>query len=104
MGAVSVRPAVLLVAGAAIVAGLVAVGRNPQAVGQAAGAAVIDMADGVVSGAVFGIGDRLSLPDTREQSTVEKGRAQLAAGDLWGASFNLPAGEFLSGAWDYLTK
>ena len=104
MAALNVRPMVLLLAGGAVLAAVVVVGRNPQAAGQTVGAAVVDMADGVVSGAIFEIGDKVGLPNTSEQSTVAQGRAELAAGDLWNASFHLPAGEFIAGAWDYLTK
>lgn len=93
-----VRPEILLIAGAAVVGGLLLAGRNAGAVGESLGGAAVDMVDGVVSGGVFAIGDRLGLADTREQTTIEQGRAQLAAGNYWDASFNLPAGEFISGS------
>lgn len=98
----NIRPEVALIAGGAVLAALVYVGKNPASVGQNLGAAAVDLADGVISGGVFAIGDRVGLSDTRQQSTIEQGRAQMAAGDLWNASFNLPAGEFISGAWSKL--
>lgn len=93
------KPAYLIAAGAA--AGLLLVTlKNPQGVGYAIGSGAVDMVDGVVSGGVYSIGDRIGLPDTRQLTTVEQGRAQLAAGNYWDASFNLPAGEFIAGTWN----
>lgn len=94
--------AVLIGAGAAAGFALVALVKNPSGAGRAIGAGAVDLVDGVVSGGVFAIGDKMGLPDTRQLTTIEKGRAQLAAGDYWGASFNLPAGEFISGSWNRL--
>lgn len=94
--------AVLIAAGAAAGFALVALVKNPGGVGQGIGAGAVDLVDGVVSGGVFAIGDKMGLPDPRQLTTVEKGRAQLAAGDYWNASFNLPAGEFIKGSWNRL--
>lgn len=74
--------------------------KNPMGTGQAIGAGAVDLVDGVVSGGVFAIGERVGLPDTRQPTTQEIGRAQLAAGNYWDASFNLPAGEFIRGSWN----
>lgn len=63
--------------------------------GRDLGGAVVDMADGVVSGVVLGIGERVGIP----QTNLEKGRAELEAGNYWDASFDLPAGDFISGVW-----
>lgn len=75
-------------------------GGNIGEAGAALGAAAVDMVDGVVGGAVYAVGDKVGLPDTRQQTVIEQGRAQLAAGNYWDASFNLPAGEFISGVWN----
>jgi len=98
----NIRPEVALIAGGAVLAALVYAGKNPATLGQTIGSAAVDMADGVISGGVFAIGEKVGLPDTQQQSTIDQGRAQMAAGDLWNASFNLPAGEFISGAWSRL--
>jgi len=95
----SVRPEVLLIAAVAVAAGLLIVGRNAGAVGSNLGAAAVDMADGLISGGVFAVGDKLGLPDTRNGSVLSQGQAELAAGDYWNASFHLPAGEFITGSW-----
>lgn len=63
--------------------------------GRALGGAAVDMADGVISGVVVGIGEQVGIP----QTDAERGRAELAAGDYWNASFHLPAGEFIAGTW-----
>lgn len=73
--------------------------KNPQAVGYSIGSGAVDMVDGVVSGGVFTIGDKLGIPDTRQPAVVSQGQAELAAGDYWNASLHLPAGEFISGTW-----
>lgn len=96
----TVRPEILLIAGAAVIAGLLLVGKNAGAVGSGLGSAAVDMVDGVVSGAVIAIGEKVGVPRT----SLEQGRADLANGNLWDASFNLPAGEFIAGAWDRLTN
>lgn len=82
--------------------GLLAVAflKNPMAAGKTLGAGAVDLVDGVVSGGVYAIGERMGLPNTSQPTTQDIGRAQLAAGDYWGASFNLPAGEFISGSWN----
>lgn len=94
----TVRPEILLIAGAAVVAGLLLVGKNAGAVGEGLGGAAVDMVDGVISGTVFAIGEKVGV----QRTSLEQGRADLAAGNLWDASFNLPAGEFIAGAWNRL--
>ena len=56
--------------------------------------------DGAISGAVFAIGDLAGLPDTSKTDVQARGRAELAAGEYWSASFYLPAGEFIAGVWN----
>jgi len=94
----TVRPEVLLIAGGAVLAGLLLVGRNAGAVGSSLGAAAVDMVDGVVTGTVITVGDKLGIPRT----DYDKGQEALAAGDYWNASFLLPAGDFISGTWNRL--
>lgn len=96
----TVRPEILLIAGGAVVAGLLLVGRNAGAVGQNLGSAAVDMADGVISGAVLSVGDRFGVPRT----DAELGQEALARGDYWEASFLLPAGDFIAGSWRRLTE
>lgn len=94
-----VHPYVWL-AGAALL-GLWWLGRegNARSAGQAAGGAAVDLAAGAFEGVVYGAGDAVGLPRT----DPDKCRAALDAGDLWAASFDCPAGDFLGGAWDQLT-
>ncbi len=66
-----------------------------QAVGQAAGQAVVNAGVGTVEG----IGQAMGVPTT----DTSKGQQDLANGDWWAASFDLPAGQFLGAAWDKLT-
>lgn len=88
----------LIVAAGAGLAALLLTLRNPQGAGYALGAGAVDLVDGVISGVVLNTGDALGLPRT----DLEKGRAAMAAGNLWDASFLLPAPEFIAGAWDYV--
>lgn len=67
-----------------------------QEAGAAVGSAVVDAGAGVV----LGVGDAMGIPRTN----VSQGQAELDAGDYWNASFHLPAGEFISGAWKRLTN
>ncbi|KQQ97417.1 hypothetical protein [Massilia sp. Leaf139] len=62
-----------------------------QDIGEDAGAAVVDLVDGVVSGASKGIGDIVGVPRTN------KTRCELAIaeGRTWDASFDCSAGTFL---------
>jgi hypothetical protein len=57
--------------------------------------AVIDVAAGTVEG----IGQAVGIP----QTNVSKGQEDLARGDWWAASFDLPAGDFLGAVWDKVT-
>jgi len=95
----SIRPEVLMIAGGAVIAGLLLTGKNAGAVGQNLGSAAVDMADGLISGGVFAVGGKMGLPDTREAVIVSQGQAELEAGDYWNASFHLPAGDFISGVY-----
>ncbi|MYM96236.1 hypothetical protein [Duganella vulcania] len=66
-------------------------GNLAQTVAQNVGAVVVDVADGVTSGVVYGVGDKLGVPRT-DQTECEKA---LAEGRTWDASFACPAGTFI---------
>lgn len=62
-----------------------------QDVGEGAAGAVVDLADGVISGGAIAIGDKVGVPRT---NMTECERA-LAEGRTWDASFACPAGTFI---------
>ena len=66
--------------------------KNARGIGTSIGAAVPNLAAGIVQGVGSGIG----IPNTSDPDVVSRGRAALRAGDWWTASLNLPAGEFLA--------
>lgn len=75
--------------------GLVAAGvallllvRNAGAAGRAVGSGAVDFVDGVV----VGVGSGMGVPET----DAAQCDADLAAGDMWAASFSCPAGRWLS--------
>jgi hypothetical protein len=83
------------VAAAAFIVWQVSRKGGAASLGQQAGGALVDAADGVASGVVFGIGDRVGVPRTDAQACA----AAKARGDLWEASKLCPAGDFLSAIW-----
>lgn len=92
----AVKTEILIVGGAAALAawwiwkrgGLAAAAGD--AASAAAGAAV-NMVDGVITGAVEGIGQTIGVPKT-DVSECERAKAE---GRTWDASFACPAGDFL---------
>lgn len=64
-------------------------------IGSAAGGAVVGAVDGVLSGAVTGLGESFGIPQTN-MTACERAKAE---GRTWDASFDCPAGEFLSYWW-----
>jgi hypothetical protein len=83
-----------LVLAALAVGGFFLLARRPggiQGAGAAVGGAVVDAVDGVVSGGVVTIGDKVGLPRTN-MTECEKA---LAEGRTWDASFACPAGKFI---------
>ncbi len=60
-----------------------------------AGGAVVDAVDGVISGAVVGTGKIFGIPETSRTQC----QRDIAAGNMWDASFSCPAKEFLQAAW-----
>lgn len=65
--------------------------RGATKTGEKIGAAAVDLAEGVLGGAVVGIGQKVGIPATSES---ECDRA-IAEGRTWDASFSCPAGRFL---------
>lgn len=89
-------PMPYLIAGGAVLAALAYVAaRGAKQTGQAIGGAAVDLANGVVSGAVVGIGQTVGIPAT-DQSACERAKAE---GRTWDASFACPAGDFLKYLW-----
>lgn len=91
-------PAVYLVGGLAVLAALWWVTRpgNAQALGVATGGAAVDMATGLLTGTVQGVGGAVGVPAT-SLSECERAKAD---GRTWDASFACPAGDFLSYWWN----
>jgi hypothetical protein len=82
-----------MVGGLAVAAALWAVTRKGAAgaAGQAVGSAAVEAAEGVVVGTVEGIGEAVGIPHTADDQCTR----DLAAGDLWAASFSCPAPRFI---------
>jgi hypothetical protein len=90
-------PTPYLIAGAAVAVLLVIVAtRGLKGTGQTIGRGAVDLADGVVSGSVTGLGGLLGIPDTNR---TECARAK-AEGRTWDASFLCPAKDFLTYLWE----
>lgn len=88
---------VWLLAGAAVGAALLWVAaRGSTSTGQTIGTAVVDLADGVVTGGVVAIGERVGIPKTN-MTECEKAKAE---GRTWDASFACPAADFIRYLWD----
>ena len=85
-------PVSWVIAGAAVAGALIwAKSKGAAGVGAAIGSAAVDAVDGVVSGAVVGVGQAVGIPATN-QTACEKAKAE---GRTWDASFACPAGDFL---------
>lgn len=90
-------PTVYLIAGGAVLAALVwAATRGAKQTGQDIGGAVVDLADGVVSGGVVAIGERVGIPATN-MTECERAKAE---GRTWDASFACPATDFIKYVFD----
>lgn len=81
----------LIAGGAVAVALLWAASKGAKGTGQAIGGAAVDLANGIVSGTVVGIGSTVGIPET---NLTECERAK-REGRTWDASFACPAGDFL---------
>lgn len=85
-------PMPYVLAGVAVLAAVVwASSKGAKGTGEAIGGAVVDMADGVISGAVTTIGGTVGVPKTN-MTECEKAKAE---NRTWDASFACPAGDFL---------
>lgn len=91
-----------LLAGGVVAAALVwavtrASSTSASSAGQYIGGAVIDLADGVVSGVVTGVGETVfGIPKTN----LTKCEQAKAEGRTWDASFDCPAGDFIKYLWN----
>lgn len=85
----------LIAAGAVGAALLWAASKGAKDTGQAIGGAAVDLANGVLSGAVVGIGQTVGIQPTN-QTECERAKAE---GRTWDASFSCPAGDFLTYLW-----
>lgn len=81
-----------LIAGAAAAVVIIAKFKDLKGVGAGIGGAAVDVVDGVISGAVIGIGQGVGVPPT---NMTDCQRA-MAEGRTWDASFACPAKDFLS--------
>lgn len=88
--------AVAVAAGYVIWKARSASGSMAHDLGYAVGTAVFNVADGALSGVVFGVGDAIGVPRT-DMTKCEQDRA---AGRTWDASFSCPAKDFLSYLWN----
>ncbi len=85
-----------LIAGGAVAAALLwASSKGAKETGTAIGTAAVDLANGVVSGAVVGVCQVVGVPPTN-QSACERAKAE---GRTWDASFDCPALDFLNYLW-----
>lgn len=85
-----------LIAGGAVLAALLWAGaKGAKNTGAAIGGAAVDLADGVIGGAVVGIGQGVGIPATN-LTECEKAKAE---GRTWDASFACPAKDFLTYLW-----
>lgn len=92
------RPA-YLIAGAAVLGALVWAATRKggaQGLGESLGGAAVDLADGVVTGAVTGAGQLVGIPKT-DQTACMQAKAE---GRTWDASFACPAADFISYLWN----
>lgn len=81
---------------AAAVVGIAIWAKGTKEVGLAVGGAAVDMADGIVTGTVLGIGDAIGIPRT-DLKECEKAKAE---GRTWDAFFACPAGNFTKYWWN----
>lgn len=85
------KTAYIIAVGAALGA-LVLMLRSPGDSGRALGSAAVDMADGLISGVVVGVGEAVGVPAT-SQTECQRAKAE---GRTWDASFACPAKDFLT--------
>lgn len=89
-------PTVYLLAGGAVALALLwAASKGARDTGQAIGSGAVNLVDGVLTGAVVGLGETVGVPAT---NMTECQRA-MAEGRTWDASFACPAKDFLTYLW-----
>lgn len=81
---------VMVAAGLVGLVALVVASRGARETGAAIGGAVVDLADGALSGVVLGVGDAIGIPRTEPT----KCEAAKASGSLWEVSFACPAADY----------
>jgi hypothetical protein len=94
----------ILIGAGAVLAGVVVLAllaRYGKQAGAAAGEGVGNFVGGAAVGAVFGLGNALGLPDTRDAQVLAEGRAAFAAGRYFEASQKLPLPEYFALVRDY---
>lgn len=77
--------------GVALVTLLWLTSKSAKGTGETVGGAIVDLADGVVSGVVVGAGEAVGIPATN-MTECERAKAE---GRTWDASFACPAGNFI---------
>ena len=92
----AIPPTYLLAAGAVLAAVAWVSLKGPRAAAASVGSAAVDLADGVVSGTVVAIGERVGVPATN-QTECQRAKAE---GRTWDASFACPAGDFIRYLWN----
>lgn len=81
-----------LIAGAAAAVVIVLKFKDLKGIGAGVGGAAVDVVDGLISGAVIGIGQGVGVPPTNLTAC----QRAIAEGRTWDASFACPAKDFLS--------
>lgn len=88
-------PSIYLLAGGAVLVAVLYVSTRPKGwaseLAWTAGSTAVDMADGLIGGAVNGIGDLVGVPRT-DMTACERA---LSEGRKWDASFACPASKFI---------
>ena len=85
------KPNLLIIAGVAAVAVLAYKLKDLKGIGAGVGGAAVDVVDGVIGGAVVGIGQAVGVPPTN-LTACQRAKAE---GRTWDASFDCSAGDFL---------
>lgn len=91
----NINPAYVIGGGVLLAMGYVWM-RGAKGVATDIGGAVVDVADGVLSGAVTGVGSVVGVP----QTNLTKCQKAMAEGRTWDASFDCPASTWIKYLWD----
>jgi hypothetical protein len=89
-----------LMAGGVVLAAVIYASTRPKGwagdLAWTVGGTAVDMADGLIGGAVVGVGQLVGIPATN-MNECEKAKAE---GRTWDASFACPAGDFIKYLWN----